>query len=145
MPKKISTNDTAPLNLSSLNGLLPAYASGSGTSVATRATNYTTSLTVDYYATGSYTDGMWSYALGSSWTPRATGIPTSWWTVTQTYSNHLYLYSGGTPNAWLSQVYNYDITNYIGIIGYGVPLGAINIQNSLCYRGCVGTRTFRYT
>ncbi|OLN25190.1 hypothetical protein [Desulfosporosinus metallidurans] len=132
MPKKITSNDTAPLNLST-NGTLCALASGSGTSIATRATTYTNTLTVDYYATGAYTDGMWSYALGSSWAPRATGIPTSWWTVTQTYSNHIYLYSASTPYAYLSQVYNYDITNYIGVLGYGIPNGTINIQGTINY------------
>lgn len=133
LPKEITLNDNTPLSLSNINGVSPAYASGSGTSVATRATTYTNSLTVDYYATGGYTNGMWSSALGSSWAPRATGIPTSWWIVTKTYSNNIYLYNGGTANAYLRQVYNYDVTNYYGLVGYGVPMTTINIQGSINY------------
>lgn len=129
MPKKIISNDTAPL-ISSSKGTLSALATGSGTATGTRATTYTNSLTVDYYASGTYTNGMWSSATGSSWAPRATGIPTSWWIVTQIYTNRVDLYNANTTSAYLKVSYNYDVTNYIGVLGYGIPIKAINITGS---------------
>jgi len=131
-PKKIHSNDSGLPTAGGLpNASLMTASSYTGASTASRATRYTETLIVNYYAAGYATNGMWTYPVSSNWTPGPTNIATAWWTVVKTYTNHLFLYSGGTIYAYLQLSYSYDITNYIGVGGYGIPTNTIGITGTI--------------
>jgi len=127
LPKIINEQDSIPTNVkpSGASTIVPLT---SGTKTVGTSTQYTSSLIVDYYATGAFSGGYWTAAYGSSFAVEPTNNPLNWWVVTKTYNNTNNLYNGGTSSAYLHFSYNFDLTNYYGLGGYGIPINAININ-----------------
>jgi len=136
-PKKMSSYDVLPTASGLPNAALitPSMSTMGYSGIATgyRTTAYTESLRVTYSATGNCQNGMWVNSVTSDYTALATYIPTSWWVISSKYRNWINIYNAGSPNAYLKMTYSYRATNYQGVLGYGIPMGSIDIVGDVAF------------
>ncbi|SHH71810.1 hypothetical protein [Desulfosporosinus lacus] len=137
LPSKIIDNVTVsplPLLPSSL-----AVINAISYETRTTTTKYTSTLSVIYSASGQhYTYGeeaWWTSAGSGSITPKATGIPGTFYQVTEQRRLSNQVYNANTMSSYLQLSYDYDITHYVTVAGFTYPTSSSPIQGSVRFTG----------
>lgn len=142
-PKTVVVRDGAVTEKTNNDVSAAAVIVTTGTATVYKDSTITTSLVVNYSATGKYykavsnydTVKYWTSALGSS---ISTSSETAdyYWQITSIRKNANKVVNANTSSSYLQQDYDFTVTCYFGIRGIGgIPYKAINVSGYNRYPG----------
>lgn len=114
-----------------------------GTATAYKDATVSSSLVVNYSATGKYykavsnydTVQYWTSALGST-ISTTSGNADYYWTISAIRKNTNKVVNANTSSSYLQQDYDYTATCYLGVRGLGgIPYNSINVSGYTNYPG----------